>query len=71
MILTPEEASVLKKEIAARLAVPVHFHDGCGGQFFSLEQAEDAGGLPAFFAEKGLRAAFSEDGLLFTLEEEE
>lgn len=70
---TFEYSSVLelKKACAERFPDHVHFHDGCGGQYFSLDERND--GLREFicgyFAEIGLTADFADDGLIFTVSE--
>ena len=68
MILSLTEAAELKHEIAARFAATAHFHDGCGGQYFSLDTPESASRIAEFLRERGMTAAFSEDGLRFTVE---
>lgn len=68
-----EYSEVLKLKSACAEHYPdhVHFHDGCGGQYFSLDERND--GLReficAYFADMGLRADFMEDGLAFTVSE--
>lgn len=68
-----EYSDVLKMKAACAAHYPdhVHFHDGCGGQYFSLDERND--GLREFicgyFAEIGLTADFADDGLIFTVSE--
>ena len=38
MAISITEASQLKKEILERFGTVLHFHDGCGGQYFTLEK---------------------------------
>ena len=47
----------------------VHFHDGCGGQYFSLDEENDAlcGFIAGYFAERGLTAEFTSGGTVFTV----
>lgn len=70
MILTLSEAAELKKETAEKCSVRLHFHDGCGGQYFSLDQPDEAAAqhIAEFLALRNRRALFSEDGLRFTVE---
>ena len=37
MILSFDDVRELKREVAEKFSAPVHFHDGCGGQYFTLE----------------------------------
>lgn len=71
MIITLSEAAALKKEIAEKYHVQLHFHDGCGGQYFTLEQpsAELKKYITDYFAEKDLQAVFSENGEQFSVRE--
>lgn len=70
MILTLLEAAELKKEIADNFSVQLHFHDGCGGQYFSFDKTDVALArhITDFLAMKNLHAVFSDDGLQFTVE---
>ena len=65
------EVLKLKAACAERFPDHVHFHDGCGGQYFSLD--EENGALRdlicEYFSAVGLRAEFSEDGKIFTVSE--
>lgn len=67
MILSYSEAEKIKKEIEGKFAAKLHFHDVCGGQFFSLDEKNEE--LKAFiinyFLKKGAEAVFSDDGLQF------
>lgn len=38
MILTIFEVQNLKKEVLQKFSVQIHFHDGCGGQYFTVDQ---------------------------------
>lgn len=70
MILSISDAAQLKKEINEQLSVSIHFHDGCGGQYFTLEETSDAvvRQITDFLSEKNLNAVFSEDGLQITVD---
>ncbi len=66
-----EYSEVLKLKAACAEHYPdhVHFHDGFGGQYFSLDVPND--GLREFicdyFAGRGFSAEFTPDGLIFTV----
>lgn len=72
MIWSITEVVALKKEIREKFSVEIHFHDGCGGQYFTLEEPAKAlkGALVSFFAAKGLKAVFTENGGSFVVERE-
>ena len=66
-----EYSEVLKLKAACAEHYPdhVHFHDGCGGQYFSLDEPNI--GLQEFICgyieELGFSAEFTGDGLVFTV----
>ncbi|MGN1340338.1 MAG: hypothetical protein ACI4WS_08600 [Oscillospiraceae bacterium] len=66
-----EYSEVLKLKAACAEHYPdhVHFHDGCGGQYFSLDEQNDRlrEYICGYFAELGLAADFTGDGLVFTV----
>ncbi|MGM9681802.1 MAG: hypothetical protein ACI3XR_09895 [Eubacteriales bacterium] len=49
----------------------LHFHDGCGGQSFTLDRTSDelTAFLSDYFDRRNLTAVFSEDRLRFTVTE--
>ena len=63
------EVLELKKACAEHFPDHVHFHDGCGGQYFSLDEPNDAlrEFIAGYYAERGFTADFSEDGTAFTV----
>lgn len=69
MILSLSDAAELKKEVAERFSVKVHFCDSCGGQSFTVESPSEElkKFISAFFAAKNLQAVFSENGEQFTV----
>ncbi len=69
MILTLSEVTELKKAVSDRFSANLHFHDGCGGQYFSLDEGngELQKYITAYFADINMQAVFSEDGLRFTV----
>ena len=70
--LTLSEAAELKKTVESRFNTEVHFHDCCGGQSFSLNEADACAAefIKNYLSEKGLCAVFSDNGLHFTVTEE-
>ncbi len=71
MILSISEAIELKKKLRDQFSVELHFHDGCGGQYFSLEKSSDelVASIKAYCAGRNICALFSADGLSFTVQE--
>ena len=69
MILTLSEVNTIKKEVSDRFSVQIHFHDGCGGQCFSLDESNDElqKYITAYSTDMNMHAVFSEDGLYFTI----
>ncbi|MGN0639918.1 MAG: hypothetical protein ACI4JT_03090 [Oscillospiraceae bacterium] len=72
MTLTFTEVTELKEEASRRFSSQIHFHDGCGGQFFTLDEKNDEleKFIIAYFTERNLQAVFSGDGLHFTVKGE-
>ena len=66
------EALELKKYLADRGLEYVHFHDQCGGQFFSFDAADAASknAVVELWRGKGLGVSFTEDDLTFVVTEE-
>ena len=71
MTLSLAEAANFKKEIFEKFSAEIHFHDGCGGQYFTLAQPTAAlkEYITAFFARQNIQVRFSEDDKLFSVEE--
>lgn len=71
MIFSLSDAAAFKKEVAARFSVPVYFHDGCGGQYFSVDEPlqELREWITDYFAGRNLQVHFSADGNQFSVEE--
>lgn len=69
MAISITEASQLKKEILERFGTVLHFHDGCGGQYFTLEKSgEDITGfIKEYFAAKGRTVTFIANETQFTV----
>jgi hypothetical protein len=70
LTLTFSEVTKLKDEIQKHFSVNVHFHDGCGGQYFSLDDKNEEVSKYIFeyFKKLNLKATFSNDGLQFTVD---
>lgn len=71
MIISLMDAANIKKEMAESYAVQLHFHDGCGGQYFSIDNPteEVKKYITEFFNDKKIKVCFSENGEYFSLEE--
>ncbi len=69
-ILDFTEVLELKKVVQEKYNIYVHFHDACGGQYFSMEETKDGVQqfIKEFFSVKKLLPVFTDDGLTFTLE---
>ena len=69
MILSLSDVSELKTQVAERFSATVHFCVSCGGQSFIIEDPTDTlkAFITDFFAEKNLKAVFSENGEHFTV----
>ena len=63
------EVLELKAACAGHYPDHVHFHDGCGGQYFYLDEKND--GLRQFicdyFEKRGMTAFFFDDEMTFTV----
>lgn len=73
MAVTLDYSDVLKmkKAVYDVFHLNVHFHDGCGGQYFSLDEApanELKDFIIRYFNNIGFNVKFSNDSMIFTLE---
>lgn len=68
--LNYEAVIELKNEAQEHFTDKIHFHDACGGQYFSLETKNEmlATFIEKYFAKHNIKAVFSDDGLNFSLE---
>ena len=59
-----------KEECAKHFPDHVHFHDGCGGQYFSLEEKNDSlrDFICKYFEEQGFIVEFADDEQIFTVQ---
>lgn len=64
MILTFNDVAVLKNILEKRFSSRLHFHDCCGGQYFTVEELSDElkAFLTNYFSERNLKVNFSENG---------
>ena len=71
MIFNIFAVTELKKKISELFSVEVHFHDACGGQYFTVDELTDEmkAFLIEYFSERKLKVHFSESGDSFTVEE--
>lgn len=68
--LNYEAVIELKNEAQEHFTDKIHFHDACGGQYFTLETKNEmlATFIEKYFAKQNIKAVFSDDGLNFSLE---
>lgn len=61
----------LKKVLAEKFDLNLHIHDGCGGQYFSVQSMSVEGKeyIIKFFEDNNFRAVFNEDDTEFFLED--
>ena len=61
----------MKKAVDERFHLNVHFHDGCGGQYFSLDDkptAELIDFIIEYFSNFGIKVNYTDDFQMFTLD---
>lgn len=61
----------LKKALQTEFSVYLHFHDACGGQYFTLEQTSDdiKSFIYSYLQKQNMTAVFTDDNLQFTVTE--
>ena len=60
----------MKKAVDERFHLNVHFHDGCGSQYFSIDEkptAEITDYIIKYFSELGIKINYATDFQTFTL----
>jgi len=69
MAISITEASELKKAILDNFGVTLHFHDGCGGQYFTLDERNDEikRFIESYFDKKGMTVTFIARGTQFSV----
>lgn len=65
------EVVKIKDAVKEKFNEKVHFHDACGGQYFTLEKTnpEMVEFIKNFMHKQGYKADFDKNGLSFTLED--
>ena len=71
MILSISDVVELKRAITEKFSSQIHFHDGCGGQYFTADELteEMKAFLIEYFFVRKLKVHFSESGDIFTVVE--
>ena len=69
MAISITEAAELKKAILDNFGVTLHFHDGCGGQYFTLDERNDEikRFIESYFDKKGMTVTFIARGTQFSV----
>lgn len=69
-ILSFDSVTEFKKAASEKFATPIHFHDGCGGQYFTIEipDKELKAFIIQYFEQRNLSAAFNHNGSQFCVE---
>lgn len=70
MMISLGDVAPFKKEIQEKFGQNIHFHDRCGGQFFTIDEPSDAlqEYIIGYFDAKGLKVQFSDSGDKFMIE---
>lgn len=70
MVLSLKDVAELKKQSEEGFSVKIHFHDACGGQYFTVDEpAEELKEfIITFLRSRNLKAVFSDNGEHFTVE---
>lgn len=60
MAISITEASELKRAVLDNFGVTLHFHDGCGGQYFTLDERNEEikRFIESYFDKKGITVTF-------------
>ncbi len=69
MILSFDFVIQIKKDFEKAFSSELKFHDGCGGQYFSLTETNDdiKKFIISYLDEQNLNAKFAQDDLSFTV----
>jgi hypothetical protein len=69
LILTLNDVVDFKNDVKKFYSDDIHFHDGCGGQYFSLDEKNDElkEYIIKYFSQRNLKAVFNGD-LNFTVQ---
>lgn len=70
-IIDFSEVLKIKDAVKEKFGEKVHFHDACGGQYFTLEKTnpEIVEFIKTFMLKQGYKADFDPKGFSFTLED--
>jgi hypothetical protein len=71
MVLSLSFVSEMKKEFYDKFSFQIHFHDGCGGQYFTVDETSDTikEYITTYFNKRNLKVHFSENCESFSVEE--
>ncbi len=69
-VITYDKVLQLKTEVSKHFDDKVHFHDSCGGQYFSFDSKNSnlKDFIINYFLKQGIKVVFSDDELNFHLE---
>lgn len=69
-ILSFNNVAELKHAVAEKFSTPIHFHDGCGGQYFTVENSSEElrNFIVEYFEKRNLFVVFSDDRSQFCIE---
>lgn len=69
VVISFSEVIKLKDAVSKNFDEKMHFHDACGGQYFTLEKTNKnlQKFITDFMKNSGYKAIFDDDGLSFTL----
>ena len=74
MYFSYSEVLKIKKLLDEKFGVYLHFHDACGGQYFSFDSTPDKSiidYLSKYFSELGGRLNTSDNGLTFSVQKKQ
>ena len=60
----------LKKQIKENFGIELHFHDTCGGMYFSIDEKNDqiSQYIENYFQKRGKKTKVSANGLTFSVD---
>lgn len=70
MVISLTEAAELKRAAEERFSARIHFHDGCGGQYFTVEEPTEElkEYIAEFLAAQNMKPVFADGGRSFCIE---
>lgn len=62
MMISLADVAPFKKEIQEKFGQNIHFHDRCGGQFFTIDEPSEElqQYIESYFTAKGMNVQFSD-----------